>query len=409
MATMGLEDAVESQIEPNDDETVDSFDDMGLASELLRGVYAYGFERPSTLQQRAIMPIIKGHDIVAQAPSGTGKTATFSISVLQKIDPAVKQCQALILAPTRELAQHIQKVVVAIGDLINVECHACIGGSSVHDEIKALQDGPQVVVGTPGRIHNMIQRHFLRTNAIKMFILDEADEMLSRGFTEQIYDIFQLLQPQSSQVILLSATLPQDVLEITTKFMHDPIRILAKKDQVTPQGIKQFYIIVGEELKLNTLFDLFNITACQTITFCNTRKKVEWLSNSLKSRNLPFSAMHGDMTSIDRAAIMAQFRSGSTRLLIATELLARGIDVQQIPLIINYDLPANHENYIYRVGRGGHLGRRGIAISFVTPNDTDLIERIEQFYATDIEEITASDVKPYLLALEALNCKEKNN
>ncbi|KAF4776242.1 hypothetical protein HER10_EVM0004698 [Colletotrichum scovillei] len=400
MATTGLEDTAESQIEANYGEMVGSFDDMSLTPELLRGVYAYGFERPSTIQQRAIMPIIKGRDIVAQAQSGTGKTSTFSISVLQKIDPAVKQCQALILAPTRELAQHIQRVVVAIGDFMNVECHACFGGTSVNDDIKALQDDPQIVVGTPGRIHNMIQRHFLKTDAITMLILDETDEILARGFTEQIYDIIKLLLPQSTQVILLSATMPQDVLEVTTKFLHDPIRILAKKDRLTPEGIRQFYIMVEEERKLNTLFDLYNISASRTITFCNTRKKLEWLADNLKSRNLPCSAIHGDMTAIDRATIMEEFRAGSAHFLIATELLARGIDVQKIPLVINYDLPANHENYIHRVGRGGYLGRRGVAINFVTPDDSNLLRKIEHFYTTDIKEITTTDIKPHLQALE---------
>ncbi|KAI6805208.1 ATP-dependent RNA helicase, partial [Hortaea werneckii] len=203
MADKGLEDIEAGQIESNYDETTDSFDSMNLRSELLRGVYAYGFERPSAIQQRAIMPVIKGNDVIAQAQSGTGKTATFAIAALQKLDPNIKACQGLILAPTRELAQQIQKVVVAIGDFMNIECHACIGGTSVRDDMKALQDGPQVVVGTPGRVHDMIQRRMLKTDSMKMFILDEADEMLSRGFTEQIYDIFQFL-PQSTQVVLLS-------------------------------------------------------------------------------------------------------------------------------------------------------------------------------------------------------------
>jgi len=362
MADKGLEDVPEGQIESNYDETVDSFDDMNLKSELLRGVYAYGFERPSAIQQRAIMPVIKGHDVIAQAQSGTGKTATFSISVLQKIDPAVKQCQALILAPTRELAQQIQKVVVAIGDFMNVECHACIGGTSVRDDMKALQDGPQVVVGTPGRVHDMIQRRFLRTDAMKMFVLDEADEMLSRGFTEQIYDIFQLL-PQSTQVVLLSATMPQDVLEVTTKFMRDPVRILVKKDELTLEGIKQFYIAVEkEEWKLDTLSDLYEtVTITQAVIFCNTRKKVDWLTDRLTARDFTVSAMHGDMDQAQRDLIMKEFRSGSSRVLIATDLLARGIDVQQVSLVINYDLPANRENYIHRIGRGGRFGRKGVA------------------------------------------------
>ncbi|CAM1505682.1 Fc.00g113190.m01.CDS01 [Cosmosporella sp. VM-42] len=375
-------------IESNYDETVDSFDDMALKSELLRGVYAYGFERPSAIQQRAIMPVIKGHDVIAQAQSGTGKTATFSISVLQKIDPAVKQCQALILAPTRELAQQIQKVVVAIGDFMNIECHACIGGTSVRDDMKALQDGPQVVVGTPGRVQDMIQRRFLKTDGMKMFVLDEADEMLSRGFTEQIYDIFQLL-PQSTQVVLLSATMPQDVLEVTTKFMRDPVRILVKKDELTLEGIKQFYIAVEkEEWKLDTLSDLYEtVTITQAVIFCNTRRKVDWLTDKLTARDFTVSAMHGDMDQAQRDLIMKEFRSGSSRVLIATDLLARGIDVQQVSLVINYDLPANRENYIHRIGRGGRFGRKGVAINFVTAEDVRMMREIEQFYSTQIEEM----------------------
>lgn len=361
---------------------------MNLKSELLRGVYAYGFERPSAIQQRAIMPVIKGNDVIAQAQSGTGKTATFSISVLQKIDPNIKACQALILAPTRELAQQIQKVVVAIGDFMQIECHACIGGTSVRDDMKALQDGPQVVVGTPGRVQDMIQRRVLKTDSMKMFVLDEADEMLSRGFTEQIYDIFQLL-PQSTQVVLLSATMPQDVLEVTTKFMRDPVRILVKKDELTLEGIKQFYIAVEkEDWKLDTLSDLYEtVTITQAVIFCNTRRKVDWLTDKLTARDFTVSAMHGDMDQGQRDVIMKEFRSGSSRVLIATDLLARGIDVQQVSLVINYDLPANRENYIHRIGRGGRFGRKGVAINFVTADDVRMMREIEQFYSTQIEEM----------------------
>jgi translation initiation factor 4A len=361
---------------------------MNLKPELLRGVYAYGFERPSAIQQRAIMPVIKGHDVIAQAQSGTGKTATFSISVLQKIDPNVKQCQALILAPTRELAQQIQKVVIAIGDFMSIECHACIGGTSVRDDMKALQDGPQVVVGTPGRVQDMIQRRFLKTDAMKMFVLDEADEMLSRGFTEQIYDIFQLL-PQSTQVVLLSATMPQDVLEVTTKFMRDPIRILVKKDELTLEGIKQFYIAVEkEEWKLDTLSDLYEtVTITQAVIFCNTRRKVDWLTDKLTARDFTVSAMHGDMDQAQRDLIMKEFRSGSSRVLIATDLLARGIDVQQVSLVINYDLPTSKENYVHRIGRGGRFGRKGVAINFVTTEDVKMLREIEQFYNTQVDEM----------------------
>lgn len=384
----GVDNPPENLIETNWDVTTESFDDMDLKAELLRGIYAYGFERPSAIQQRAITPVIKGHDVIAQAQSGTGKTATFSISCLQKIDPSIPQTQALILAPTRELAQQIQKVVVALGDFMDITTYACIGGTAVREDMEQLKSGKQVIVGTPGRVHDMIQRRALRTDAVKMFILDEADEMLSRGFTEQIYDIFQLL-PQSTQVVLLSATMPQDVLEVTTKFMRDPVRILVKKDELTLEGIKQFYIAVEkEEWKLDTLSDLYEtVTITQAVIFCNTRKKVDWLTNKLTERDFTVSAMHGDMDQAQRELIMKEFRSGSSRVLITTDLLARGIDVQQVSLVINYDLPANRENYIHRIGRGGRFGRKGVAINFVTAEDVRMMRDIETFYSTQIEEM----------------------
>lgn len=377
-----------AEIESNWDEVVDNFDNMDLKDELLRGIYAYGFERPSAIQQRAIIPIIKGNDVIAQAQSGTGKTATFSVAILQKIDVSVKAVQALILAPTRELAQQIQKVVVALGDFMNIDCHACIGGVSVREDMKKFETGVHVVVGTPGRVYDMINRRAFRTDQMKIFVLDEADEMLSRGFKEQIYDVFQLLPP-STQVVLLSATMPQDVLEVTTKFMREPIRILVKKDELTLEGIKQFYIAVEkEDWKLDTLCDLYEtVTITQAVIFCNTRRKVDWLTEKLHQREFTVSAMHGDMEQSQREVIMKEFRSGSSRVLITTDLLARGIDVQQVSLVINYDLPTNRENYIHRIGRGGRFGRKGVAINFVTNDDVRMLRDIEQFYNTQIDEM----------------------
>lgn len=361
---------------------------MKLRDELLRGIYSYGFERPSAIQQRAILPVIQDHDVIAQAQSGTGKTATFSISILQKLDMSKKQTQALILAPTRELAHQIQKVVVALGDYMNVDCHASIGGVNVREDMRKLEAGAHVVVGTPGRVFDMINRGALRAEHIKMFVLDEADEMLSRGFKDQIYDVFQLLPP-STQVVLLSATMPTDVLEVTKKFMRDPVRILVKKDELTLEGIKQFYIAVEkEEWKLDTLCDLYEtVTITQAVIFCNTRRKVEWLTEKMTGRDFTVSALHGDMTQQDRELIMKEFRSGSSRVLITTDLLARGIDVQQVSLVINYDLPGNRENYIHRIGRGGRFGRKGVAINFVTADDIRTLREIETFYNTQVEEM----------------------
>ncbi|KAL0946437.1 hypothetical protein HGRIS_012660 [Hohenbuehelia grisea] len=383
-----LQDINENEIESNWDQVVDNFDNMELKAELLRGIYAYGFERPSAIQQRAIVPVVKGHDVIAQAQSGTGKTATFSISILQKLDMDVKGTQALILAPTRELAQQIQKVVIALGDYMNIECHACVGGTNVREDMAKLQEGVHVVVGTPGRVYDMINRRALRTDHIKIFCLDEADEMLSRGFKDQIYEVFQLL-PADIQVVLLSATMPADVLEVTKKFMRDPVRILVKRDELTLEGIKQFYIAVEkEDWKLDTLCDLYEtVTITQAVIFCNTRRKVDWLTEKMHSREFTVSAMHGDMEQKAREVLMKEFRSGSSRVLITTDLLARGIDVQQVSLVINYDLPTNRENYIHRIGRGGRFGRKGVAINFVTTEDVRMLREIEQFYNTQIDEM----------------------
>jgi len=375
-------------IDSNWEEVCENFDDMNLKEELLRGIYAYGFEKPSAIQQRAIVPCIKGMDVIAQAQSGTGKTATFSIAILEKIDTALRETQALILAPTRELAQQIQKVVMSLGDYMGAQCHACIGGTSVKEDMRKLDHGQHIVVGTPGRVFDMISRKVLRTNDIKQFVLDEADEMLSRGFKDQIYDVFRHLN-QEIQVILLSATMPAEVLEVTTRFMREPVRILVKKEELTLEGIRQFYISVErEEWKLDTLCDLYEtLTITQAVIFCNTRRKVDWLTEKMHQRDFTVSAMHGDMDQKERDVIMREFRSGSSRVLITTDLLARGIDVQQVSLVINYDLPTNRENYIHRIGRGGRFGRKGVAINFVTDEDKRSLQDIEKFYNTQIDEM----------------------
>ena len=339
----------EVQFDSNWDEICTKFDDMELKDELLRGVFGYGFERPSAIQQRAIMPIIKGHDVIAQAQSGTGKTGTFTISILQRIDENVNKTQALVLAPTRELAQQIADVMQKLGQHTKCSIHVCIGGRNAREDMDILSRGVHIVVGTPGRVFDMISRGVLATENLAMFVLDEADEMLSRGFKDQIYNIFQTL-PTSVQVCLLSATLPDEAKEMTSKFMRDPVNIFVKREELTLEGIKQYYVDLGqEEFKLETLYDLYNsISVTQCVIFCNTRNKVNWLAEQLTAKQFVVSFMHGDMSQEERSNIMNEFRSGSSRVLIATDLLARGIDVQQISLVINYDVPQSLENYLHR-------------------------------------------------------------
>lgn len=383
-----MEQTDEFVIDSNWTEVTETFDDMNLKQTLLRGIYSYGFEKPSAIQQKGIKPIILGRDTIAQAQSGTGKTATFTVGMLELIDSSVNQCQALILAPTRELAQQIHRVVLQIGQYLKIICHACIGGTVVREDIRILEKGVHVVVGTPGRVFDMISRNHLSTSALKLFILDEADEMLSRGFKDQIQEIFRHL-PGNVQCCLFSATMPPDILKLTSDFMRDPIRILVKKDELTLEGIAQYYIpIEKEDWKFATLADLYeNLDIAQAIIYANTRKKVEILSKQMIEKDFVVSYMHGEMDMTQRELIMKEFRTGSTRVLITTDLLARGIDVQQVSLVINFDMPTNYENYLHRIGRSGRFGRKGVAINFVTEGDAQFLKDLEQHYNTSIEEL----------------------
>lgn len=303
----------------------------------------------------------------------------------------IKDCQALVLAPTRELAQQIVKVLTSLGDFMGIRIHGCVGGTAVREDIRTLQDGVHVVVGTPGRVYDMINRRALKLDYVSLFVLDEADEMLSRGFKEQIYDVFKYM-PESVQCAIFSATMPLDVLEVTDKFMREPIRILVKKDQLTLEGIKQFYIAIErEEWKFDTLCDLYGtLTITQAIIYCNTRRKVDWLTQKMQEKDFTVSSMHGELDQRERDTILAEFRSGSSRVLITTDLLARGIDVQQVSLVINYDMPSNRESYIHRIGRSGRFGRKGVSINFIVKQDVKYMRDIEQFYNTQIEEMPAN-------------------
>ena len=332
------------------------------------------------------MPIRRKRDVIAQASSGTGKTATFAIGLLANIRPRSKETQALILSPTRELAEQSAKVLMYIGDYMNVQCHACIGGKSVSTDIKKLDAGVHVVSGTPGRVVDMIRRSNLRTNKIMSLVLDEADEMLTRGFADQIFTVYRHL-PAETQVVLVSATLPPDVLQMSKQFMTDPLRILVKRDEITLEGIRQFYVNVErEEWKFDTLCDLYDsLTITQAVIFCNKRKKVDWLTERLTEANFTVSAIHGDMPQKQRDEVISEFRSGATRVLITTDILARGIDVQQVSLVINYDLPTNRENYVHRIGRSGRFGRKGVAINFITAGDDETgLKDLERYYACTV-------------------------
>uniref|UniRef100_A0A6A7G2W4 RNA helicase n=1 Tax=Hirondellea gigas TaxID=1518452 RepID=A0A6A7G2W4_9CRUS len=371
-----------------------SFDDMGLTPELLRGIYSYGFEKPSIIQQRAIVAVSTRKDLIAQAQSGTGKTATFCVGTLQNVDLNLRACQVLVMAPTRELAQQIFTVMDAVGQhMPNLMCHACVGGTSVREDIDVLRRGVHVVVGTPGRVNHMVDKAILNLRSLKSFVLDEADEMLSRGFKDQIYQTFQGIG-SDVQVCLFSATMDKETIEITQRFMTSPIRILVKKEEVTLEGITQFYVKLDKEAwKFETLCDLYEtLTINQSIIYCNTKRKVEWLTDRMRQRDHVVAATHGEMDPKSRKNVMEEFRKGESRVLITTDLMARGIDVQGVSLVINYDLPMHKESYIHRIGRSGRFGRKGVAINFVNEDsgDTLILKEIEEYYATSVEELPAN-------------------
>jgi translation initiation factor 4A len=381
----------DGNVDQDYNKSVTSFDDMDLKENLLRGIYANGFEKPSAIQQKAIMPVLAGRDVIGQAQSGTGKTATFTISMLQRLDESLNEVQGIVLAPTRELAGQIHDVVVAFSSFMKVKVFCCVGGSSIRDSIRTLRDGVHVVIGTPGRVHDMIQRQHLSTEHMKIFILDEADEMLDRGFKDQVHDIFRFM-PEEVQVAIFSATMPLEVFEVTKRFMNNPITILVKREELTLAGIKQFFIAIErEEWKLETLCDLYlTLTITQAIIFVNTRKKCEWLTRQLTDRDFTVSSIHGELEQRERDSIMREFRSGSSRVLITTDILAKGIDVQQVSLVINYDLPNNREFYIHRIGRCGRFGRKGVAINFITHGDVRYMRDIEEFYETEIQQMPSN-------------------
>jgi len=367
----------------------DTFDDMGLENDLIRGVYSYGFEQPSKIQQMAIVPMRLKNDILAQAQSGTGKTGAFTIGSLSVVDPTIKAPQVLVICPTRELSQQTERVAESIGHYMNIKVLSATGGNQVRNDIHILKNGAQFIVGTPGRIFDLIRRGDLGLEHIKYLILDEADQMLEDLFAEQIKAILNNKFPASTNLALFSATMPQNILDIAENYLNNPVRILLPKDEVTLEGIKQFYVnIEREDWKLPVLLDLYQqITVNQALIYVNKRQKAEWLVKQLSSHGFTLEYIHGDMEVSERKKRMEDFRSGSTRVLISTDLLARGIDVQQVSLVINYEMPVQRENYVHRIGRSGRYGKKGVAINLICGNEIECIKEIEEHYETTIEEL----------------------
>ena len=365
-----------------------SFDDLTLKENLLRGVYSYGFENPSIIQHKSVPVMCKGVDLIAQAQSGTGKTGAFTMGCLNSLDEDLKRTQVLIISPTHELVNQTYEVLESIGKYMKVTMMKVMGGTNMNECRDGLSKDPQIIVGSPGRILDMINRRNLFTDNIRQVILDEADEILSYGFKESIHDIIKSI-PQTSQICLFSATIPDDVLDLSNKFLREPENILVKKEALTLEGIQQFFINVKvNDWKLDVLKDIYDtINISQCIIYINSRNKLMEVYENLSNNDFPVSYIHGELNSQERKKTMEEFKSGHTRILLSTDLLSRGIDIQQLSLVINFDLPKSKETYIHRIGRSGRYGRKGVSINLVTERDMDYMKEIEGFYDTEIKEM----------------------
>ena len=382
-----------SNIEANYE--INSWEDLEINKDILRGIYANGFETPSPIQRRAIVPMLKKQDVIAQAQSGTGKTGCFAIAGLELIEVTHNHVQLIILSPTRELSSQIKTVVDSIGNNMNLlRTQLLVGGTSTEADIKELRDySPQILVGCPGRIHDMMRRKHINCSKIKLIVLDEADEMLSSGFKEQIYSIFQYLS-NDIQIALFSATMPVSLYSLTEKFMRNPIKIIVKTEQLTLDGIKQYYINLEDDTqKYDTLKDLFSaFSVSQCIIYCNSVRRVADLYDAMSQDGYPVCQIHSNLDKTDRQKSYEQFRSGAQRVLISSNVTARGIDIQQVSTVVNFDIPKCCNTYLHRIGRSGRWGRKGTAINFITRRDFRLLKEIENFYSTSITELP-SDYK----------------
>ena len=374
-----------------------NFENLNLKEELIKGVYIYGFKKPSKIQVKGIQAINTGKDCIIQSQSGTGKTATYLLGILNRLD-ANDKCQGIIITPTRELALQVYKVASGICKFADFKIELCTGGTSISKNRSNLKK-TNLVIGTIGRVHHMIEEKRINLYNIKLVAIDEADDMLNDGISKELNNIFNKV-PSGTQYCLISATLSNNVFELSKKIMHEPVKILLKKNEIAVDLIKQFYIDTEiEELKFEVLLDLYNlVSTSQAIIFCNTIRKVEWLTENLENKNFSITSIHGKMSSDQRSEVVKDFRDGKTRILITTDLLARGIDIPQVNLVINYDLPPNKETYIHRIGRCGRFGKKGVAIALVKMEDQSDIKslnRMKNFYNMNIEELP-EDIEDYL-------------
>lgn len=370
------------------------FEELNLSKEVQRAIADMGFEEATPIQSQAIPAVLSGKDIIGQAQTGTGKTASFGIPIIETIDDHLKKVQAIVLCPTRELAIQVSE---EIGELLkykkNIKIVPIYGGQSIDRQIRSIQSGVQIVIGTPGRVIDHINRGTLKLNEIKMVVLDEADEMLDMGFRDDIEEILKSV-PKERQTVMFSATMPKQILELSKKYLKNPVHIKVVHKEITVPNVNQYYIELKPSMKLEALTRLIDIHNPKlSLVFSNRKKSVDDLVSHLQARGYSAEGLHGDMKQMMRDRVMGKFRSGKLEILVATDVAARGIDVDEIDAVFNYDMPQDDEYYVHRIGRTARAGRAGQAFTFVVGKEYRAIKEIERYTKTKIVSMQIPSMK----------------
>src|SRR3954468_10139187 len=371
-----------------------NFTELGLSEPLTETLKHLGYQNPTPIQEQAIPELLAARDVIGQAQTGTGKTAAFGLPLLDYVDPSMEEVQALVLTPTRELCIQVTHALRAYGERKGIEVVAVFGGAPIRDQQTRLRSGGQVVVGTVGRVMDLMSRHSLVLDDARFVVLDEADEMLDLGFFEDVEKILARC-PGGRQTALFSATMPPPIKRLAEKGMYDPITIKVKAATLTIDTVEQFFIEASDREKPSALADVLKAERPeQAIIFVRTKIGADRLSRSLNDKGVRVKALHGDMSQGSRAGVMIAFKDGRERLLVATDIAARGLDISGVSHVINYDMPNSPEVYVHRIGRTGRVGRSGRAITLVTPKQRRELQAVERHANTEIEPWSANGGPP---------------
>ena len=364
---------------------VTKFEELQLDDRIIRAITEMGFEEASPIQAQAIPVVLEGRDMIGQAQTGTGKTAAFGLPLLQKVDPKVKKLQAVVLLPTRELAIQVAEELRRFAKFMHgIKVLPVYGGQDIVRQIRALKDGTQIVVGTPGRVMDHMRRKTVKMDHVHTVVLDEADEMLNMGFLEDMETILSQL-PEERQTLMFSATMPQAIADIAKKFQKDPVTVRVIKKELTVPKVTQYYYEVKPKNKVEVMCRLLDMYSPKlSIIFCNTKRQVDELVQALQGRGYFAEGLHGDLKQVQRDRVMNSFRNGRTEILVATDVAARGIDVDDVEAVFNYDIPQDDEYYVHRIGRTGRAGREGIAFNLVVGKEVYKLRDIQRYCKTRI-------------------------